>query len=872
MNPLLSDHPAADDLVAFALGRLPEGPAAGLEAHLAGCEACRGAVDRAPADSFVAKVQAACSSVATACAGPGGDPPTRSLPPGRPAADIPADLAAHPRYRLIELLGAGGMGAVFKAEHLLLKRTVAVKVINRALFADPAVTGRFGREMEAAGKLTHPNIVHAYDAEGVGDTHFLAMEYVEGVSLAKLAAQRGPLPVAEACCYVRQAALGLQHAHERGMVHRDIKPQNLMVTPDGQVKILDFGLARFVLETAPASALRATADATAFAPGDTPAEPLTQAGTVMGTPAYIAPEQARDPHTADIRADIYSLGCTFYDLLTGRPPFPEGTARRKVTDHLETAPRSLCELRADVPRELAGVVDRMLAKDPARRYQTPAEVAAALAPWAREMTIGEGPSPEARPANRMPLPCGRRPRRVRLALAASAVIAVGLLGFTLGPPVQDLAQTVVRVVTNQGVLVIEAEDQDLEITVKRDGTDESVTARVSKGGKEVIVLRAGDLRIDARLPGGDCFRTTELTLARGGKKFLTARLLLASQGADAAPSPVLVSRPVERTVTDYEEFTGRANAPQSVTVTARVSGFLEKVMFREGDVVHQGEVLCAIDARPVKALADQAGARVQKLEARLKDKAAPAEAAEWAELKAAKAELEQREFELSATRIVAPIDGRIGRLYVATGQQVTADKTVLTEIVSEDPLYGYFDVPEATALRILPLLRPKAELVIRLADDTEYGPRGVVDFVNNRVENGVLVVRARLPNPVLPAGHRRLTAGLLLRARLAVGAAHPALLVKYPGPPAGPGAAPQESLYLVDDQNKVVRRGVKWGQEHDGLTVVREGLQAGDRVIVGWTEVPQPGQLVTPRLVEMPGNRPPPAAPKVTPPLVEKKQ
>ena len=213
------------------------------------------------------------------------------------------------------LLGAGGMGTVFKAEHLLMKRAVAVKVIDSALFTDRAVTGRFAREMEAAGKLTHPNIVHAYDAEELGDTHFLAMEYVEGVSLTNLLNQRGPLPPAEACSYIRQAGLGLQHAHERGMVHRDIKPQNLMVTSEGQVKILDFGLARFVLETAPAGALLASTGAdteVALTEVNPPIEHLTQAGTVMGTPAYIAPNRLAilTPPTSGRTSTASAARCT----------------------------------------------------------------------------------------------------------------------------------------------------------------------------------------------------------------------------------------------------------------------------------------------------------------------------------------------------------------------------------------------------------------------------------------------------------------------------------------------------------------------------------------------------------------------------------
>jgi serine/threonine-protein kinase len=267
------------------------------------------------------------------------------------------------------------MGAVYKAEHLLMERLVALKVINRDWITHPAALERFRREVRAAAKLSHPNIVTAHDAEQAGDSHFLVMEYVEGTSLARLLAEHGPLPVAQACDYVRQAAFGLQHAYEKGMVHRDIKPHNLMLMLDGQVKVLDFGLARFAQESRAAGPTEQ-----ASVCGSTTAT-LTLAGTLMGTPDYMAPEQVRDAHSADVRADVYSLGCTLFALLIGRPPFPEGTPVEKARAHVDQMPPSLIERRGDVPPELAGVVGRMMAKDPARRYQTPAEVAAALLPF-----------------------------------------------------------------------------------------------------------------------------------------------------------------------------------------------------------------------------------------------------------------------------------------------------------------------------------------------------------------------------------------------------------------------------------------------------------------------------------------------------------
>ena len=222
-------------------------------------------------------------------------------------AGLPKELNDHPRYRVVGALGAGGMGAVYRAEHRLMDRPVALKVIRGDLLGSALMVERFRGEVKAAARLaSHPNIVAAYDAEQAGETHLLVMEFVEGVDLAELVQRRGPLPVGEACEYVRQAALGLQHAFEDGMVHRDIKPQNLMRTTRGQVKILDFGLARFASEAASHRARVKILDfglARFAGQGASPGE-MTSDGMVLGSAEYIAPEQIDDPHAADIRADI----------------------------------------------------------------------------------------------------------------------------------------------------------------------------------------------------------------------------------------------------------------------------------------------------------------------------------------------------------------------------------------------------------------------------------------------------------------------------------------------------------------------------------------------------------------------------------------
>ena len=305
-------------------------------------------------------------------------PPAPARRPEPADFPLPPELLGHPRYRVVAVLGKGGMGTVYKAEHRMMKRPVALTVMADHLVADPEAVLRFRREVEAAAKLSHPNIVTAYDAEQAGECHFLVMELVDGMSLDRVLNRKGRLPVHFACEYIRQAALGLQHAHEHGMVHRDIKLQNLMLTRKGQVKILDFGLARF-----------------ACASTSAPAAPLTENGFLTGTPDFMSPEQTEDPHGADIRADIYSLGCTLYALLAGQLPFPGGTSLLKIVGHLTKEPTPLTDFRDDLPPELVQLVARMMAKDPARRFQTPAEVAKALLSFRKPGATAEGSGPAA---------------------------------------------------------------------------------------------------------------------------------------------------------------------------------------------------------------------------------------------------------------------------------------------------------------------------------------------------------------------------------------------------------------------------------------------------------------------------------------------
>jgi eukaryotic-like serine/threonine-protein kinase len=281
------------------------------------------------------------------------------------------------QYRILDQIGKGGMGRVFKAEHMTMGRRVALKMVSSGWIKTEKGRVLFDREVRAAAKLNHPNIVTAYDANHVGNRFFMVMEFVDGPNLQELVKGKGPLPVAQACNFIRQAAIGLNYAHELGMVHRDIKPANLLVQRNTSksfagryiVKILDFGLAR--LSTPEDGELCADSI-------------VTGKQTVLGTPDYLSPEQARNLHDADCRSDFYSLGCTFYYLLTGQVPHPGGTALEKMVRHATDPFPRVTNFRSDVPDEIIEILEKMTAKDPAKRFQNGSELANALAPFIRD--------------------------------------------------------------------------------------------------------------------------------------------------------------------------------------------------------------------------------------------------------------------------------------------------------------------------------------------------------------------------------------------------------------------------------------------------------------------------------------------------------
>ncbi|HVX14313.1 MAG TPA: family 16 glycoside hydrolase [Pirellulales bacterium] len=264
-------------------------------------------------------------------------------------------------YTILAAIGAGGMGQVFKAEHRRMKRIVALKILPPAFVKSADAVARFQQEVHAAARLEHINIVTAHDAGEAHGVHFLVVQYVDGRDLASLVEERGPLPVRQAVDYIRQAAKGLAYAHSRGVIHRDVKPANLLLNIEGTVKILDMGIARLD-DVLPAAGK----------------PPMTAAGEMLGTVDFMAPEQAEEAHNVDGRADIYSLGCTLYFLLTGEAPYRGATLPQKLLAHRTQPIPSLAQRRADVPPALDGLFARMVAKRPEDRFQSMPEVVAAF--------------------------------------------------------------------------------------------------------------------------------------------------------------------------------------------------------------------------------------------------------------------------------------------------------------------------------------------------------------------------------------------------------------------------------------------------------------------------------------------------------------
>ncbi len=349
------------------------------------------------------------------------EPGSTPQPTPTPASSSSATLAEmFPEFQFEGVISRGGFGTVYRAEHRQMKRRVAVKILSSVLTRNVSAVARFEREIAAIGTLDHPGIVRAFDAGQRGGVWFLAMEMVEGADLSTLSRTLGPLPPAEACELIRQAALALQHAHERELIHRDVKPSNLMLTigPDGAplVKVLDFGLAQ-------------------LAHNENAGGELTLSGELLGTVDYIAPEQISNPHTVDARADVYGLGATLYRLLSGQAPHQATDATSSLYAKLLRITQEACPSIAvgcpELAPALVAVVDRMVARDPAQRFATARDVAVALAPFAEASQLpallARVPRLELQETQEHLAPTPRSSRRRKVSRLAVSVISLAAL-------------------------------------------------------------------------------------------------------------------------------------------------------------------------------------------------------------------------------------------------------------------------------------------------------------------------------------------------------------------------------------------------------------------------------------------------------------
>ena len=515
--------PNPDVLADYVLGKVSEANLTGIASHVETCPACQSQLETLDgltdtvitclrhavpdeADSDDSLLKEVLSRIESITSEPVSDSQDHAH-----EAVLPQQIG---QYRLVEKLGQGGMGAVYKAFHTKLKRTVAVKLLPAYRQRSPQAVSRFHREMEAVGRVDHPNIVRAHDAGEADGQFFLVMEFVEGATLSSLVCSVGPLDVANACEIIRQAAVGLHHAHEHGLVHRDVKPSNLMLTTTGVVKVLDLGLARLQAE--------------ACGDGD-----ATASGQIMGSADYMAPEQGSNSRDADARADLYALGCTLYFFLAGRPPFGDqrhSTFLEKVMAHANEDVVPINQIRPDVPGQLMAVLNRMLAKSPANRFPTAAEVAESLTPFcvgsdlvglltdrgashpimpiAPNVTDSSGPNSLPKAAEALAVPATVSERKVWLIGLGLALLAVAALWYGIGflprqlagafgPPERNLAGT-----QSAGLPTAPGDKplSSLSGTIDARVWNTSDRSRRGLSLKEAVPLRPNDwLRIEARL-------------------------------------------------------------------------------------------------------------------------------------------------------------------------------------------------------------------------------------------------------------------------------------------------------------------------------------------------------------------------------------
>lgn len=435
----------------------------------------------------------------------------------------PADVEEHSEtgkqlrdYRLVRKIGEGGMGTVYQAVHLHLAKHVALKILPADKLQSGQSVKRFRQEMRAVGKVNHPNVVSASDAGTIDGQHFLVMELVQGADLARIIHERGPLNVADACEIVRQAAIGLQHAHDTGLVHRDVKPSNIMLALDGSVKLLDLGLAGLNNTEFESTANVVVTDR------------LTSVGQIMGTLDYMAPEQIKASPEVDGKADIYALGATLFQLLTGRTPCgdrSEGTPER-IEAVLHKPPLEIAQLRSDVPEELRALLLKMLAKNPEDRPESAIDVASELKHSASDAdlvalaeecrTSLDMPSADVDVTEDVSFVVSRNIQPQGEGNSRRPFTAVALASFFLAL----VAAVVYYIQTDNGIVRIEVTDPSLKVAIN----DQTIT--MTEGNKKPLTIRAGEQSLVVRQGDSDFeFETDRFQIRRGDKIAFTVERL-----------------------------------------------------------------------------------------------------------------------------------------------------------------------------------------------------------------------------------------------------------------------------------------------------------------------------------------------------------
>lgn len=405
------------------------------------------------------------------------------------------------RYVILDVVDSGGMGVVYRASHQTMGRIVALKTLPPETMQAPEKVTRFQREVRALARLQHPNVVTIFDAHESGGTHFLVMELVQGRDLQTLIEEKGPMDLTQATRCILQAARGLEHAHSQGIIHRDVKPANLILSRKGLIKVLDLSLARIAIPDSK--------------PLHDPRN-VTREGMIMGTVNYVSPEQALDPHHADARSDVYSLGCTYFYLLTGQPPFQEENVVKTLMAHCNNPVPDVRQLCPELPETFSPILQKMLAKNPDDRPQTMTEVLALLRPWSSGDAVQQAApraEPQTKPAQRT---TSQKP-------AAGPWKWKLLLSALLGAAAVVLGVILLRARTEIGTIVLEVDQDDLKgATVSIDGK-KKITIDPGRG-KEIIEIEAdGAKRLLKVTKGGFQTFTRELT-AKAGKQTIRVRL------------------------------------------------------------------------------------------------------------------------------------------------------------------------------------------------------------------------------------------------------------------------------------------------------------------------------------------------------------